>query len=103
MKKIAIFGAVLSMASISAAASPTDYRTYFGSPVDASPVIQAQFYKAADHCEAEASSLGRGSPDLESYSHIVAVRGCLARYNFIDRGAYATLPIVLGLDHFLDR
>ena len=103
MKTIAMFGALLSMATVSAAASPTEYRTYFGSPVDASPVIQGRFDMAADHCEAEASSPARGSPDLGSYAHIVAVRGCLARYNFIDRGAYSTLPIVLGLDHFLDR
>lgn len=93
----------MSLACVSAAASPSDYQTYFGAPVDSSPIILAQFDKAANHCEAEASLPGRGSPDVESYPHIIAVRGCLARYNFIDRGAYAYLPIVLGLDHFLDR
>lgn len=103
MKAIAAFGAVLSMTCVSAAASPSEFQTYFGTPVEASPVISAQFDKAAAHCEAEASSPARGSPNADSYSHIVAVRGCLARYNFIDRGAYTNLPIVLGLDHFLDR
>lgn len=103
MKIIAALGAVVSLACVSAAASPSDYETYFGTPVDASPTILAQFDKAADHCEVEASRPGRSWPEAEPYSHVMAVRGCLSRFNFIDRGVHSYLPITLGLDQVLAR
>lgn len=103
MINIAVIGAVLSIACVSAAASPTDYQTYFGARADSNRVILMQFEKAADRCETEASRPGRGSPVRDSYAFAVASRGCLARNNFVDRGAYAYPRIVLGLDHFLDR
>jgi hypothetical protein len=93
----------VSLACVSAAASPSDYQTYFGTPVDASPTILAQFDKAAAHCDAEASRPGRSAPAEQTYAYTTAVRTCLARFNFIDRGSYAYLPIVLGLDHIIDR
>ena len=103
MRIIAALGAVVSLACVSAAASPSNYQTYFGTRVDASPTILAQFDQAASHCDAEASMPGRNTPAAQSYSYEVAVRNCMARFNFIDRGSYAYLPIVLGLDHILDR
>jgi hypothetical protein len=103
MKIMLGLGLVMSLACISAAESPSDYQYYFGGRVDADPVLAAKFDRAARRCEPEASDYTRGSADQNSYLHLIAMRNCLARYNFIDRGSYAALPITLGLDHFLDR
>jgi hypothetical protein len=103
MKIILGLGLAMSLACISAAESPSEYQYYFGGRVDQDPVLAAHFDKAARRCAPEASDPDRGSADPHSYLHIVAMRNCLARYNFIDRGSYAALPITLGLDHFIDR
>ena len=103
MKIMLGLGLAMSLACISAADSPSEYQYYFGGRVDQDPVLAAHFDRAARRCEPEANDIDRGSPDPHSYLHIIAMRSCLARYNFIDRGVYAALPITLGLDHFLDR
>jgi hypothetical protein len=103
MKILLGLGLALSLGCISAAESPGDYQYYFGGRVDADPVLASRFDRAVQRCEPEASDPYRGSPDRHSYIHLLAMRNCLARYNFIDRGSYAALPITLGLDHFIDR
>ena len=103
MKIMLGLGLAMSLACISAADSPSEYQYYFGGRVDSSPVLSAQFDKAARYCSVEASDANRGSSEPGSYLNLIAMRNCLARHNFIDRGSYAALPITLGLDHFIDR
>jgi hypothetical protein len=103
MKIMLGLGLALSLACISAAESPSDYQQYFGPRVDSSPVIAREFDRAIVHCQAEASNPYRGAYTSGSHGYLIAVRACLSRYNFIDRGAYAALPVTLGLEHFLDR
>lgn len=103
MKIMLGLGLAMSLACISAADSPGEYQYYFGGRVDASPTLAAQFDKASYRCGLEASDPDRGSADPHSYLYLLAMRNCLARHNFIDRGSYAALPITLGLDHFIDR
>ncbi len=103
MKIMLGLGLALSLACVSAAASPGEYQYYFGGPVDQTPTLATKFDRASDYCAVEASRPDRGSSDVHSYIHTVAMRNCLARYNFIDRGVYSALPITLGLDHFIDR
>jgi hypothetical protein len=82
----------------------SNYQTYSGIPVDTDPVILARFDRAQRHCEPEADSWRRGSPDRHSLLHITALKSCLSRRNFIDRGAYAYPSTPLGFfEHFLDR
>jgi hypothetical protein len=103
MKIMLGLGLAMSLACISAADSPAEYQYYFGGRVDADPMLATHFDKAVRHCEPEASDPYRGSPDHVSWLYTIAMRNCLARYNFIDRGSYAALPITLGLDHIIDR
>lgn len=103
MKILLGFGLAMSLACVSAAASPSEYQYYFGGPVDQNPTLAAKFDRAAYKCSVEASDPDRGSPDQKSYIHLIALRNCLARHDFIDRGVYSALPITLGLDHLIDR
>ncbi len=99
MKYFACIGVVLSLACISAAEAPSNYQVYGGVRVDSDPTLLRKYDHALGRCQPEA--LGkRGSPDTNSLLYNAALRGCLYRHGFTDRGAYA-YPATNIFDHFL--
>ncbi|MBX4972421.1 hypothetical protein [Rhizobium lentis] len=104
MRLMAVVGLVLSFGCISAAESPSNYQSYHGSiRVDTDPVLLAKYDKALRWCVPEAGSLRRGSPDPRSLYYNTALRNCLYRRGFVDRGVYAYPIPEVYFDHFLDR
>src|ERR1700712_74766 len=102
MKVLTTAAIALSFACVSAATAPANYQTYSGVPADSNPSLLAAFNSAEMYCGPEVTPFRRGSHPV-GLGPVLAMRSCLARQNFIDRGVYAYLPITLGLDHFLDR
>lgn len=102
MKIVTAIGLALSLACISAAEPASNYQTYHGFRVAGDPAFEPQFNRALYHCMPEAASWQRGSPDTRSLLYIAALRGCLYRHNFVDRGAFA-YPATAIFSHFLDR
>ncbi|TCU13115.1 hypothetical protein EV132_113100 [Rhizobium sullae] len=101
MKYLAAMGVVLSLGCVSAAEAPSNYQTYHGIRVDSDPLLLAKYDRAVGYCQYEAMSW-RGSPNPYSLVYNAALRSCLSRRNFIDRGAYA-YPANRYFDHFFDR
>jgi hypothetical protein len=101
MRYLAVFGVALSLGCISAAEAPSNYQTYTGVRVDSDPVLLARYDRALSYCERESVSW-RGSPDTRSLRYNTALRNCLYRRSFVDRGYYA-YPATQVFDHFLDR
>ncbi|MET3854702.1 MULTISPECIES: hypothetical protein [unclassified Rhizobium] len=101
MRYLAAIGVALSLGCISAAEAPSNYQTYSGIRVDSDPVLLARYDRALSYCQPEAMS-HRGSPDTHSMIYNVALRNCLYRRSFVDRGYYA-YPANQVFDHFLDR
>ena len=95
-------GVALSLGCISAGEAPWQYQTYSGVRVDSDPAITARFDRAMYYCRPEAASYNRGSPDPFDLVYVAALRQCLYRHNFVDRGAYA-YPASAVFQHFLDR
>jgi hypothetical protein len=90
MKYVAALGIALSLGCISAAEAPWNYQTYHEQiRVNSDPVVLAHYYRVLPYCQYEASSWWRGSPNSYSLYYIAALRSCLSRRGFIDRGAYA--------------
>lgn len=101
MKYLACFGVVLSLACVSAAESPSNYQVRGGVRVDSDPLLLRKYDSALQRCQPEA--LGkRGSPDTSSLIYNAALRSCLYRHSFTDRGSYA-YPATNIFDHFIDR
>lgn len=103
MRLMAVVGVALSLACISAAESPSNYRSYSGIRVDTDPVLLARYDKALRWCVPEAGSWQHGSPDPQSLSYNSALRNCLYRRGFVDRGVYAYPIPEVYFQHFLDR
>ena len=104
MRLMAVVGLVLSVGCISAAEAPSNYQSYHGGVrVDTDPVLLARYDKALQRCVPEARSLRRGSPDPQSLHYNAALRSCLSRHSFLDRGVYAYPIPKVYFDHFLDR
>ncbi|MBY5750836.1 hypothetical protein E0H51_24520 [Rhizobium leguminosarum bv. viciae] len=103
MRLMAVVGLALSLGCISAAESPSNYQSYSGIRVDTDPVLLARYDKALQRCVPEASSWRRGSPDPRSLYYNAALRNCLYRRSFVDRGVYAYPIPQIYFDHFLDR
>jgi hypothetical protein len=101
MKCLAALAVALSLGCISAAEAPSNYQTYSGIRVDSDPILVQRYDRALSYCQPEAMSY-RGSPDTHSMIYNVALRSCLSRHNFIDRGLYA-YPANRLFDHVLDR
>jgi hypothetical protein len=80
-------GIALGLSGCVGADAPSNYQSYFGVRVDSSPQLQQRFDRASGFCQREARR--RGSTDIASASYVITLRSCLARHNFIDRGAYA--------------
>ncbi|WP_085778031.1 hypothetical protein [Rhizobium sp. NXC14] len=103
MRLMAVVGLVLSFGCISAAESPSNYQSYSGIRVDTDPVLLARYDKALQRCVPEAGSRQRGSPDQRSLDYNAALRNCLYRRGFVDRGVYAYPIPEVYFEHFLDR
>lgn len=103
MKLRIVTGLLLSLGCISAADAPANYMSYYGVQADKDPYVAAAFYRARQRCEPEASSYGRGAPEENSVAHVLAMRACMARYDFVDRGAYAFHPAGVWYKHIFDH
>lgn len=103
MRLMAVVGVALSLGCISAAESPSNYQSYSGIRVDTDPVLLARYDKSLRWCVPEASSWRRGSPDPQSLHYNAALRNCLYRHGFVDRGVYAYPIPEVYFEHFLDR
>jgi hypothetical protein len=102
MKIKLAFGIALSLACISAAEAPSNYRTYSGLPVESDPYLLTHFDRALGRCVPEAQTPPRGTPFVDSLHYNTALRACLYRQRYVDRG-YSAYPANLVFDHFLDR
>ncbi|MGV1789807.1 hypothetical protein GR212_11890 [Rhizobium lusitanum] len=102
MRMMLALGAILSLACVSAGEAPSNYQTYQGIRADSDPVVLARYDRALNYCEPEAYSWHRGSPDPNSTFYWLALRDCLYRHGFVDRGVYA-YPTTAVFRHFLDR
>lgn len=103
MRLMAVVGVALSLGFISAAESPSNYQSYSGIRVDTDPVLLARYDKALRWFAPEAGSWRRGSPDPQSLLYNAALRNCLSRRGFVDRGVYAYPIPHVYFEHFLDR
>ncbi|PZM07674.1 hypothetical protein [Rhizobium tubonense] len=101
MRILLAVGMALGLSGCVAAGAPSNYQSYFGVPVDSSPQLQKRFDHARAYCEREAPR--RGTTDSPSVSYLLAMRSCLARHNFIDRGGDAYLATDLGSSAFLEQ
>jgi hypothetical protein len=102
MKIKLALGLAFSLACISAAESPSNYQTYKGFRLENDPVLLAAYDSALRRCVPEAETPPRGTPEVTSLHYNAALRACLYRHGFVDRGISA-YPATLVFDHFLDR
>ncbi len=102
MKIKLALGLTLSLACISAAESPSNYRSFGGQSVEDDPVLLSVYSRAVDTCAWEAQTPPRGTPRTDSLHYNAALRACLYRQGFLDRGIHA-YPATQIFDHFLDR
>lgn len=103
MRMMLAFGALLSLACVSAGEAPSNYQSYYGGVrADSDPVLLERYDRALNRCVPEAYSWRRGAPDPNSTLYMLALRNCLYRHSFVDRGAYA-YPTNAVFQHFLDR
>lgn len=103
MRMMLALGAILSLACVSAGEAPSNYQTYHGGVrADSDPVLLANYGKVLNYCEPEAYSWQRGSPDANSTLYWLALRDCLYRHGFVDRGAYA-YPTTAISRHILEQ
>ncbi|MES5096698.1 hypothetical protein ABUK73_00560 [Agrobacterium sp. BA1120] len=84
-----VAAAILGLACVSAAESPKNYSVYAGPDVTSDPIILDVYDRALSNCSAEASSPPRGTAYTTSYYYNAALRACLSRHGFIDKGAFA--------------
>lgn len=98
--KLGFAAAVAGLACISAAEAPSNYQTYGGVRADADPLLLHTYNVALNHCTGEASTPPRGTPYPTSLYYNAALRACLYRRGFTDRGSQA-YPATLVFDHFL--
>jgi hypothetical protein len=98
MKIALAVGMALGLSGCVGADSPSNYQSYFGVPVSSSPQLQQKFDRANRYCQREVPR--RGTTDVASVSYLLAMRNCLARHNFIDRGAHAYPAFGIGFYYF---
>ena len=102
MKASVFAGIILSLACISAAEAPSNYQTNAGIRVDSDPMLLAHFQGAFGRCDAEAAALYQRAYIADEDWYTLALKACLYRYGYFDRGAYA-YPANAVFDHFIDR
>lgn len=84
-----VAAAILGLACVSAAEAPQNYRVYAGPDVTSDPVILQVYDHAVANCTYEASTPQRGTLDATPYIYNAALRACLSRHGFSDRGSNA--------------
>ncbi|WP_320202343.1 hypothetical protein [Agrobacterium rosae] len=84
-----IAAAILGLACVSAAEAPQNYRVYAGPDVTSDPIILEVYDRALANCTYEASTPTRGTVYTASYIYNAALRACLSRHGFSDRGSNA--------------
>lgn len=89
MKIRYVAAAILALACVSAAESPRNYSVYAGPDVESDPVILDVYDRVVVKCSTEASVPPRGTEYTASYYYNAALRACLSRHGFIDKGAFA--------------
>lgn len=89
MKIRYLAAAVLGLACVSAAESPKNYSVYAGPDVVSDPILVDVYDRAVMKCSAEAATPPRGTPYTTSYYYNAALRSCLSRHGFTDKGAFA--------------
>jgi hypothetical protein len=102
MKAKLPFGLALSLACISAAEAPANYQTYSGLRIEGNVTVQASYRSALRTCIPEAATPPQGDPNSHSLRYNAALRACLYRYGFIDRGQHA-YPANMIFGGFLGR
>ncbi|NTF07267.1 hypothetical protein G6L37_14055 [Agrobacterium rubi] len=87
-----VAAAILGLACVSAAESPQNYSVYAGPDVTSDPILVQVYDRALATCTAEASTPPRGTGYNTSLYYNAALRACLSRHGFVDRGqnAYPT-------------
>lgn len=100
--KANLAAAILGALCISAAEAPANYRTYGGGAIESDPLLLSAYDAALRKCVPEALAAPRGNPEPASLHYNAALRACLYRQGFFDRGSFA-YPATLVFDHFLDR
>ncbi len=99
MKSLALIGALASLAFISAAEAPANYQSFGGVTADSNPVTTRHYEAALKHCRPEAINPPRGTREVGSLRYSAALRACLYRQGYLDRGSFA-YPANLAFDHF---
>lgn len=84
-----VAAAILGLACVSAAESPRNYSVYAGPDVESDPIILDVYDQVVMKCSSEASVPPRGTPETTSYYYNAALRACLSRHGFTDKGAFA--------------
>ncbi|MDM9627970.1 hypothetical protein QTL95_18920 [Rhizobium sp. S152] len=100
MRILVAMGIAASLALISAAEAPREWQVAGGVRVDSDPILLARYDHALRYCEPEAEY--RGSINTASLLYVTALRSCLSRQGFTDRGSFA-YPANNLFWHFLDR
>lgn len=96
------FGLALSLACLSAAEAPSNYQTFGGRQIEGDSLALAAYDNALARCLPEAETPPLGSAQRTSLRFNAALRACLYRQGYIDRGARA-YPATLYFGHLLDR
>ncbi len=100
MRILVAMGIAASLALVSAAEAPHEWQITGGVRADSDPVLLARYDRALRYCEPEAEY--RGSIDTASLLYVTALRSCLSRQGFTDRGSFS-YPVNNLFWHFLDR
>lgn len=100
MRSLASIGALASLTLISAAESPGNYESFGAIRADSTPAITRHYDAALARCRPEALTPPRGTTETASLRYSAALRACLYRQGYIDRGSSA-YPATLVFDYFL--
>ena len=84
-----IAAAIFGLACVSAAEAPQNYRVYGGPDVTSDPIILEVYDRALTYCTYEASMPQYGAMEATPYIYNAALRACLSRHGFSDRGSNA--------------
>jgi hypothetical protein len=102
MRMLVATGALLSLLCISAVNAPSNYQSYGGYPVFSDPALRSHFERAYGYCDREASWRYPRVDNSVNPMFTLAVKACLYRHSFVDRGVYSYPANQIFL-HFFDR
>ncbi|MDE1158801.1 MAG: hypothetical protein PW791_11080 [Neorhizobium sp.] len=99
MRSVVFIGMVASLAFVSAAESPSNYQSLSGIRADGDSSTARRYDAALSRCRPEALTPPRGTHETGSLRYSAALRACLYRQGYIDRGSFS-YPATLVFDHF---